>query len=100
MDHMKYIIVEDSCPMSMVFNPVIEHKKAATGVCGVSGKKVVGAGFCSIGITVEESQNDFGAVFEEKLVVSCWGESVSLNIKSRGEEDAKVILRDLERGHC
>ena len=89
-DELKYLVIEDTTSgncMSMVFNCIIEHRKAAVGVCGVSGKKVVGAGFCSI--KPEEVST--------RLNVSCWGESVSLDIKSRGEEDEKVILRDMER---
>ncbi len=39
-DHLKYIIIECGGSLaSMLFNPIIEHKKAAVGVCGVSGVK-------------------------------------------------------------
>jgi len=44
-------------------------------------KKVTSAGFCSVDQNVDTG----------KFEVHCWGESISLNIKSDPEHDARVI---------
>ena len=69
----KYVII-DYIPI--VFAETIEHKRMALVIRGT----VDGAGFCYI--------DDNGRYH-------CYGESISLNVKSRGEEDAKILNRYL-----
>lgn len=68
---MKYIIVEDmGLEQAIVFSEIIKHSDVARML------PVISAGFCSI-------------------YVSCWGHSLSLNKKSRGEVDKQVILKSI-----
>jgi len=72
----KYIILETGLiPMGLpiVFSDLLTHADVARGI-EYSGK-VHGAGFCY--------------VVNDRYV--CYGESVSLNVKSRGEEDSKIL---------
>ena len=64
---MKYILIENQfgLPCAVMFSEAIQHSEMA------KGKKVLGAGFC----------DNLGHV---------WGESVSLDIKSK-PEDAKDL---------
>ncbi len=56
---------------------------------------MIGAGLCKISI-----EDDFDTINDgpanQCAKYKCYGKSVSLNISSRGEEDAKVLNRDLE----
>lgn len=73
----KYIIIDTLIAMlPVVFSDLATHRDIANGV----GSNVIGAGFCYI--------NDEG-----KYV--CYGESVSLNVKSRGDEDSKILNKFL-----
>jgi len=68
----KYIIVESmEIETPVVFNELIQHKTIA------GFQRVVGAGFCYVSI-------DSG-----KWV--CFGESVSLGVKSREKNDADIL---------
>ena len=68
----KYIIIEyEAIPMPVVFSELMTH----ADVAGKLGGKVHGAGFC----------------YRDDEGWHCYGESVSLKVKSRGEVDAKVF---------
>lgn len=74
----KYIIVEiglAACPI--VFSDVVGHDDIARPYRQGS---VLGAGFCYI---------------DKNGHYSCYGESRSLNIKSRGEEDSRILNKYL-----
>jgi hypothetical protein len=61
---MKYIVVKDQgFECVRVFDELQEHRTVA------DNREVVSAGFCSFGYV------------DDRFNVSCWGESVSLNIK-------------------
>jgi hypothetical protein len=72
-DYPKYLIVisERGCECAIVFNHILDHKQVAGNM------EVVSAGYCHF----------------FKGDVSVWGESTTLKIESRGDEDAKAILR-------
>jgi hypothetical protein len=71
---MKYIIVEDgNLEKAIIFDPLLNHSDVGRGF-----HKVISAGFCSINTTAVATR------------VDVWGESVTLNIKSR-KEDAGFI---------
>lgn len=76
---MKYVIINEiGLELPVLCDPIIDHSSI------VYQKKVVAAGFFSLrtnGISV---------------AVTCWGESRILNAKSRGEEDAEIILKSLD----
>lgn len=73
----KYIVVKQgSFEVPFVFSELSQHADIAFAVCG-DVRKVVGAGFCGI---------DQDRYF-------CYGESISCKVKSRPEEDAKILNR-------
>lgn len=76
----KYVIVEGS---AIVFSPVIEHKK----MVGFN-QKCEGAGF------VDFHYREDGP-FGDYIYARCYGESVSLGIKSRGDADSEIITRQI-----
>lgn len=83
MNFAKYVIVNNlGTTLAMIFSPDIEHRKMAYGAVG---RDVLGAGFVEI--------------FHKKegLVVKCFGESMSLNAKSRGKVDAEIIQKLLSK---
>ncbi len=70
----KYIVIIDSgLENAIVFPEIIDHAKIA------GDNKVVSAGF------VQFSCN------EDRIESSCYGESTTLKIKSRGKEDEILI---------
>jgi hypothetical protein len=69
---MKYIISDTGIPV--VFSELQQHRDVARAMF----KKVVGAGFCYIA---------------EDRMVTCYGESISLGIKSRGDVDSSILNR-------
>jgi len=72
----KYLIVLDQggCECVIVFNCILTHAQVAGDM------NVISAGFCRLPNRLNDN-------------VSAWGESNSLKIKSRGDEDADLILR-------
>jgi hypothetical protein len=75
-DFPKYVVLlVDHLEVAFIFNPIISHDWVG------GGQNVVGAGFCSL------NGGD----------VSVWGESFTLDVKSRSE-DAAVIKRSLSLG--
>ena len=76
----KYIVFDGGmCTSAVVFSDTVTHSDM-----DVPGTPI-GAGFCTI-----RAENG-------ELSVSAFGHSTSLKLKSRGEEDAKVIKRIFER---
>jgi hypothetical protein len=73
MNALKYIINQND--EFMIFSPSVQHIHAGNLLNGNYGGEIIGAGFI-----------DFldGEVY-------CYGKSVSLNIKSRGDIDSKII---------
>ncbi len=74
MRYKKYIIAE--C-FPVIFDPAIQHADVARTL----PYKITSAGFTKI-------END-----KEQLSIKCWGGSNSLNIKSKPEDDRKIIQR-------
>jgi len=82
----KYIVVEDGgieCPI--IFTNFLGHKEIG------KDKRIISAGFCDIGIKYSSDGVPDG------LEVACWGESISLETKSRPVEDAWLIRRMILR---
>jgi len=66
----KYIVVKhEGFEMPIVFSDLMQHTQAA----GL--REVIGAGFCYV----------------EAGEYVCYGESIGLHVKSRGETDASVL---------
>jgi len=83
----KYILTDEDD--YVVFTPMIDHSQMATSLRG----NVVGAGFCYISSTTDEDGNLCPDV-------KCYGESISLNVKSRNHDGA-IISKEMvkwERG--
>lgn len=76
----KYVIVGGS---AIVFSAAIQHSE----MVGYN-KKCEGAGFVSFSTKVDS----YG---ETIIVANAYGESISLGIKSRGEEDSMIITRQI-----
>lgn len=73
---MKYIIIDDGAiPLPMVFSGFQKHSDVALRMGAV---KILGAGFCYIDNAGEPA-------------FVCYGESISLNVKSRESEDSKIL---------
>ena len=80
MNNTKYVIVEGS---AIVFSEAIQHKD----MVGYN-KKCQGAGFVDFNCEVDEDGYTI-------MVAKCYGMSISLDIKSRGEEDSVLINRQI-----
>ena len=79
-DDLKYVIIEQrDHELPIIFSNLMDH-----GI--FIGHRVASAGFVRI--------EAIGNTFE----VNCFYESVTLGIKSRPEEDARIILKELTRG--
>jgi hypothetical protein len=76
----KYVIVGGS---AIVFSAAIQHKDMVG-----TGQKCEGAGFVYFAM-VKDSFDD------EVIVAKCFGESISLGIKSRGDDDSKILTRQI-----
>lgn len=80
---MKYIVYQDGT--AVVFPDFADHK-------AMLGNKIpVSAGFCR----VETRRNQFDDVVAD---VSCWGNSQTLNLESKGDKDAESIARIFRQG--
>lgn len=75
----KYVIVDDIRPR--LCGPCDQHKDLVH-----FGEPVTAAGFAKLGYDVET----------KSFTVTCFGESLSLKARSRGEKDAQLILRMFE----
>jgi hypothetical protein len=76
----KYVIVEGS---AIVFSAAIQHRD----MVGYN-QKCEGAGFVYFTMT----KDSFG---DDIITAVCYGESVSLGIKSRGAEDSAIVTRQI-----
>lgn len=71
----KYIVFDDGTyVVPVIFSDFEEHSEMKRRY--PSNYKILGAGFISVG----------------KFGLSCYGESVTLNVKSRGKEDEAIFL--------
>jgi len=77
MSRLKYIILDDQTESPIIFPNWINHSDMVQGY-----QKVLSAGFL-----------DVVAGAAGHLRIACYGESVSLKIKSRPETDSKIIGR-------
>lgn len=89
MDNLKYII--DSDKDFVIFSPTINHSDMVMGFG--YGSKAISAGFCQL--ITEEVINRNG-MREEEIRVKCFGESISLGIKSR-DEDSEIITKRINQ---
>jgi hypothetical protein len=80
MNNTKYVIVEGS---AIVFSTAIQHKDMVG-----RNQKCQGAGFVDFNYEVDEDGNNI-------MVSKCYGMSISLDIKSREEEDSVLINRQI-----
>lgn len=81
MNGLKYIVFENNgYEEFLIFNKTLSHEEVAKKLCGKDSIK--GAGFCS----------------SDKVkgldVIRCFGNSVSLNVKSR-KEDSKLLTKEI-----
>ena len=85
MERLKYIIDEHG--NFAIFSDVNLHSDMAKGF----HFKPVSAGFCTIDVGYyEEQENEETTIEVHKTNVHCFGENISLKLKSR-EEDEKII---------
>lgn len=71
---MKYVVTKSmGIEVPTIFSEFVDHNTVA--------EKAISAGFCRFFVNAEG-----------KLDVNCWGKSVTLGCKSRGDEDAALIL--------
>jgi hypothetical protein len=80
MDKVKYVIINGS---AIVFSGAIQNKD----MVGYN-EKCEGAGFVYFTI----GKDSFG---DDDIVAKCYGESISLGIKSRGEVDSNLVTRQI-----
>lgn len=86
----KYIIIDTGTfVIPVIFSELQQHFDVAHALGGLPDK-VLGAGFCHIDITIRLGAN---AKPEPRYV--CSGESISLKVKSRGDEDARILNKYL-----
>ena len=78
MDYMKYIITK-KYQAPILFSPVFSHNEIAE-----RHVEILSAGFAQI------------TADNRKVDVCCFGESISLNIKSNPEVDAKLIKKMID----
>jgi hypothetical protein len=76
----KYVIVEGS---GIIFSAAIQHKD----MVGYN-EKCEGAGFVRFVVEKDSYGDDI-------IVAQCYGESISLGIKSRPEKDSKILTRQI-----
>lgn len=88
---MKYIVVHEmEIEVPIIFSELQTHSYIA------AGKKVISAGFCSFSVETVVGEDPYGSEDKTILDVNCWGESISLGVKSRLKEDAELILKHNE----
>ena len=80
MRDVKYVIVDGS---AIVFSAAIAHSEMVR-----HHQKAEGAGF----VKFYPRQNKWG---EDVVIATCYGESISLGVKSRGEEDSFLITSQI-----
>lgn len=80
MRDVKYVIVDGS---AIVFSAAIMHSEMVK-----YNQKAAGAGF----VRFYSSKNEWG---EDKIIAKCYGESISLGVESRGEEDSFIVTSQI-----
>ena len=80
MKDVKYVIV-DGC--AIIFSAAITHSDMVR-----FGKKADGAGFVRFHISKDEYDEDV-------VIAKCYGESISLGVESRGEEDSLIVTSQI-----
>jgi hypothetical protein len=80
MNEVKYVIVDGS---AIIFSAAIQHKD----MVGYN-EKCEGAGFVEFRVSKDSYDEDV-------ITAHCYGESISLGIKSRREEDSKIVTRQI-----
>ena len=80
MRDVKYVIVDGS---AIVFSAAIMHSEMVK-----NHQKVEGAGF----VRFYPSKNEWG---EDIITAKCYGESFSLGVVSRGEEDSFLVTSQI-----
>lgn len=83
---LKYILGENG--NFAIFSKANTHSEMARGFYG----KPVSAGFCQINIV--EDREYMTSIVKHTLHVECYGESISLHLKSRNE-DSEIITRGI-----
>lgn len=76
---MKYIMRDHTPSEFAIFPDLLNHREMANRL---GWRDIIGAGFVRFGC---------GDHQELEILVDCYGESISLGVKSRGDEDAKII---------
>jgi hypothetical protein len=91
MEYGKYIIKEvRGIEVAILFHPLINH--CDIGTKGDSRGETVSAGFFTVG--AEPTEDD-----SRDISVSCWGKSVTLDMKSRGEKDEELVKKILREAY-
>lgn len=81
MENPKYVIVEEmGLELPIIFNAILNHSDVVRFLVEFQGKKVVAAGECTP-----------RCLRGDKMGWGCWGQSITLGIKSRNEVDEKVL---------
>lgn len=80
MRDVKYVIVNGS---AIVFSAAIAHSDMVS-----HHQKAEGAGF----VNFYPSKNEWG---EDIITANCYGESFSLGVVSRGEEDSVIVTQQI-----
>ena len=82
MENPKYVIVEDmGLELPIVFSPILSHFDVVNHLKNFKGCKVVSAGECTPRCLKGDNTRTWG----------CWGQSVTLKIKSRNEIDEEIL---------
>jgi hypothetical protein len=76
----KYVIIDGS---AIVFTAAIMHSDMVK-----HHQKAEGAGF----VRFYPSKNEWG---EDEIIAKCYGESISLGVKSREEEDSRIVTNQI-----
>ena len=77
-DHPKYVVTKDG--EMIIFSPLLNHSQ-------FKGLEPVSAGFISFGTDWHSNRHG--------ITVQCYGESVTLDIKSRMEKDELIAMKQL-----
>lgn len=76
----KYVIIDGS---AIVFTAAIMHSDMVK-----HHQRAEGAGF----VRFYSSRNEWG---EDEIIAKCYGESISLGVKSREEEDSRIVTNQI-----
>lgn len=80
MNKTKYVIVDGN---AIIFSNLIQHSYMVG-----HNQKVDGAGFVYFNVDKDEDGNTI-------IICEAYGESISLGVKSRGEEDSKILTKQI-----